>query len=337
EVLCSYNWHVCGKMIFVPGAPPKWTPVALPTTLKKDSGYRFVEQNGFRVPKYSFEPAFQALGIMNPGTKVDNIDIFANRNSFRKLLHIVSGRRFDPFCMDLQMVKGTLFISRKEQDARTMIYGSLNSGYGHSLEDTFTTPEEGLDHSSSHHRVIRYHMGNLNCAVRFEVDAYYEPYDGGVAVPEPAPSQMKFETYEYASTQVIRKGTLVSSSALAEIKAKKSHQVSQTMPQLWFGRTPYLLTGHNVDGVVHKISCTHAALEFRDWEKKNQETLRKLVGLLEMIIDVVKKTEKRAAVLVCEQKGGPIRILEKVNVAGVLSEEMCEEFWDEKVGATSVG
>ncbi|KAF2182273.1 hypothetical protein K469DRAFT_790384 [Zopfia rhizophila CBS 207.26] len=54
-----------------------------------------------------------------------------------------------------------------------MIHGSVNSGYGHNFEKAFTKDMEGLE-ESGHHRVIRYYMGDFNCVVRFEVDAYYD-------------------------------------------------------------------------------------------------------------------------------------------------------------------
>ncbi|KAF2491446.1 hypothetical protein BU16DRAFT_552210 [Lophium mytilinum] len=340
EDLCSYNWQNDGA-ILVPDGHLQPCHSLWPQTLAPDAGPQFVDQNTFRVPKHPFEPAFQALSAMNPNVRLDDVDIVANRNSLRKLLDFAAGRGQEPFCMGLHMVKDTLFISRKERNAQSMIHGAPNSGYGHSFEKAVTTAEDGLGDSSSHHRVIRYRLGHLDCVVRFEVDAYYEATDdagaansiqepvdhittkmGQLAVQKPHRSPTGKDTM-----QVIMAGLPVSSHKLAELKARKSEKLNATMPQLWFGRTPYLLTGKHIDGVVHSISTTHAKLQFAAWETVNQHTLRKLVRLLAELKRIVNKTEKGAAILLCENKGAPLRLLEAKKENHVLPEDMVVQYW----------
>jgi hypothetical protein len=99
EVLCSYNWHKNGNAIFVPGGPPKWTPPALPVTLPQDYGLQFKDLNAVRFPNLQFAPAFQALSIMKPNTRLDKTHIIVNRGGLHQLLYFVRGRRQNPFRM----------------------------------------------------------------------------------------------------------------------------------------------------------------------------------------------------------------------------------------------
>ncbi len=48
------------------------------------------------------------------------------------------------------------------------------SGWGRNFERTFTKFPPGSGESTGHHRVLRYPLGDLNCVVRFEVDAIHE-------------------------------------------------------------------------------------------------------------------------------------------------------------------
>ncbi|CAO2652933.1 Nn.00g023440.m01.CDS01 [Neocucurbitaria sp. VM-36] len=341
ETLCSYNWQIDGNAILVPGGPPKWVPPPLPIVLPEDDGRQFKNCNALRVPKYPFEPAFQAMSIMNPNIPLDEVDLIVNRNSLRKLLDFASGKRQDPFCMGLHMVKDTLFITRKEKHARMMIHGAANSGYGHNFEEAFTRPENGLDRSSSHHRVIRYRFGNLDCVVRFEVDAYLEHADEpspGSTIPQSIDSmtaamqqlavhESPLDTGSGRSTPVIPKGIYIDSSQLAETKARKLERLNKAIPQLWFGRTPYLLVGKHDKGVFHSTTCTHAGAQFAKWEESNQEKLRKLANLLVELKRTVQGTVEGAAVLVCEPKGAPLRLFTVRNKQDVLPKEIIMKHW----------
>ncbi|RAR13717.1 geranylgeranyl pyrophosphate synthetase [Stemphylium lycopersici] len=348
STLCSYNWQHDGS-IYVPGSPPKWTPPALPMTLAQDSGRHFIDQNASRVPKYPFEPAFRALSLMNAHTSLNDADIIANRNSLRKLLDFCAGKRLDPFCMGLHMIGKTLVISRKERSAQYMIHGAPNAGFGHSFERGFTRPDNGMDNSSGHHRVIRYHMGALDCVVRFEVDAYYDGEDGdaanehpsdmtdelaanmaklAVADIKPPPQSRRKPKSNPANepTTAIQKGTFISPTKLAEIKAKRLGRLADAMPQLWFGRTPYFINGNHEKGTVHSVSVAHAEAGFGKWEEANQERLRKVVGLLEEIKEVVGGLREGKGILVHDVKGGELKVFQGKG-GGVLPGDVVEKYW----------
>jgi len=349
ETLCSYNWQ-CDGSIFVPGAPPKWNPPPLPTILAPDSGRHFNDQNAYRVPKYPFEPVFASLAIMEPYVVLDEVDIIANRNSLRKLLDFSAGKKLDTFCMGLHMVGNTLVVSRKERNAQQTIHGAPNAGYGHNFEKTFTMPDHGMGNSSSHHRVIRYHIGPLNCVVRFEVDAYYDdpgvvldskskqPRDEPISTVSAAMAQLNIaglpptqskprKTPADKPTVVVEKGTFIDPSKLAEIKAKKAARLTEALPQLWFGRTPYFINGNHDKGTVHSVSISHAEKDYPRWEEANQDRLRKMVSLLAELREVVARTKERAAVLVYDEKGGPLKVFAMKKNHGVLPSETIAKHW----------
>ncbi len=147
---------MCERNYFKTGGPPKWNPQQLPVKLLKDNGLRFIDQNAYRCPAYSFAPLFQALSVTKPNFDFAGVDVVVNRNSLRKLLNFAAGRVPDSFRIDLHMLGNTLFICRKEQKNHEILSPDQFVGYGHSFENAFTLPEIGLEDSLSHHRVIRY-------------------------------------------------------------------------------------------------------------------------------------------------------------------------------------
>jgi hypothetical protein len=358
ELVCTYNWITPSKIkagpeIYVPGSPPKWSPPALPTKLPADKGHQYVDQNAYRIPQYPFEPIFWALDVMNPSVRFDDVDVVCNRNSLRKLLDLASGRRIDPFVMHLHMLQNTLFITRKEKNARAMIRGNGNSGYGHNFEAAFTEGDEEVMNSSSHHRVVRYNMGGLNCVVRFEVDAYFDrevervnsnTFDhemdleaamGGLSIGTTATES---PVAGQKPKEADKKGKVLPSSKMAEIKTcgKKLKPVSQLIPQMWFGRTPHLLIGRHPagNGVFNQVIHVHVGSKFEEWEEENQKGLKILVGLLRQIKEIVSGVEKHTAVLMYEKKGGPLKVMKMRNPTQVLPAKS-RKYWSPPAGTST--
>jgi hypothetical protein len=135
----------------VPGSPAAWTPPGLPIQLQEDFGLHYVDQHGFRVPCYQFEPLFQACAIMNRKKRFDNIDVVINRSSIRKLLTFASGERdYSAFHMDVDLIDNTLFLGRRERYAKAVSRDSCDRTF----EATFTAADSNLPGADGHHRVI---------------------------------------------------------------------------------------------------------------------------------------------------------------------------------------
>ena len=86
---------------------------------------------------------FQAVEIIRPSFRFDDVDAVVNRNSLRKLLDFCHGRSQDSFRINLHIVHNTLIIEKCEKNAKEMVRGSVESGFGHNFERTFTQLPSG--------------------------------------------------------------------------------------------------------------------------------------------------------------------------------------------------
>ena len=77
---------------------------------------------------------------------------------------------------------------------------------------------------------------------------------------------------QYKPTRVIPRGRLGPCSTLAEIKTKKKKaRLAETLPQLWFGRTPLLLHAMHDKGTFAKqAEKINAREKFQGWRKQQQ-------------------------------------------------------------------
>ncbi|OCL08668.1 hypothetical protein AOQ84DRAFT_318011 [Glonium stellatum] len=351
EELCTYNWG-SGFFIYVPGAPPKWTPPQLPHSLPKDSGMYHIDENGSKAPDFPFLPLFKSLRVMRPLFNFASVDLLANRNSLRKLTNFAMGKVNQSFRIDLYVVQTTLVMVRHERNTIELVPGSKDSGYGHNFEDAFTTPEPGLEGNRGHHRVVQYLLGDLRCVVQFEVDAWYEagagdsgadastapaasgvdsllPSLGQLSVTEP--STGKRPQRAGSDLAVVQCGRTVPSCKLAEVKTN-GQNIARVMQQVWFGRTPYLLGGvRRKEGVFTGVELTDVGSRFPKWEAENQKSLRKLSRLIAELKAVAMKSKTGACVVTCDKAVKPARldIFEPSFKAKTrtVPEEFVREFW----------
>jgi hypothetical protein len=339
EFLCSYNWQASTddtNTIFVPGAPAKWTPPTLPHTLDQDSGYSYSDYNYARQPGKPYEPMFAALSIMNPTYDFTPIDVLADRNNLRVLLEFVQGKANGPFRLDLFTVFNTLIIVRNE--GRWWKHADGKS-YGGNFEKFFTTPTKGMEDATSHYRAIRYPMGPLNVVCRFEADAYDDGVESVLTESEREavvsgglPSR---PTFRYnAPIRVLQKGHIVPTSQMVELKTQAKKEEFRPVicqDQLWFGRTSLLYTGPYgpEGGLISRIRFEDATARVKKWEDKNQENLRKLAGLLQILKDIMKKERRpnRAVVLVREDKAGPLTVRSMETTKQVVGREAFQRHW----------
>ena len=334
EFLCSYNWkQSTTPTIYVPGTPPKWNPPPLPKQLQKDWGEHWVDQHAERVPRFQFEPIFQALAIMNPNVRFNDVDIVVNRNTLQKLYDFASFKRsYRQFHVDLDLIGTTLFIGRKEKNSITEAQG----GYGRNFEYEFTSEDPSLNKADGHHRVITYDLGGLKIVVRMEADGYLEPE----APEEPNEFFLNFlGTMESTNatiahrnpqhTTVIPGGTLIPHRCTLELKSNRDNNTART--QTWFGRTRNLVFGRHKEGLIRAVAPVYLQNEdFEAWAVKNQGNIRRLVWLLEEIRRVVMEKTCGAAVLVAIDRGAPFQIFEAKHSFGALPKEVVERFWEKE-------
>ncbi|KAK0708499.1 hypothetical protein B0H67DRAFT_648555 [Lasiosphaeris hirsuta] len=261
---------------------------------------------------------------MSPDFCLDKVDIVTTRNSLRKLLDFCGSRSLQSFRVNISLFKNTLFI--EQYDTAFMAFQS--TGWGHSFEKTFTRFPAGLEASTTYDRFLRYPIGDLNCVVGFEVDACYQGSLGNDGEPAevtkgplervqagmeqlglssktkagPPESKTKSTT---ASPTISKAGSkkpppkppsnttpkIMPQSTAVEMKSrskKPGGTVGPYLPQLWFGRTPWLIVGSHIQGTFHHVSVTNVTAHLERWEAERQAELRKLAALLSELREAVR-------------------------------------------------
>jgi len=168
-VIGSYTWVQTDKpTIYAPGTAPEYTPPDLPITLAPDPERHFRDQNAGRAPLQPFEPLGQAVAVVNPSFRLDDVDIVIDRRSLILLLDFMRDKTTQAFCFTLDMVGKTMFVAHNLQNAKV---SSRELTYGRSFEPAFTTEDPALEDAQGHYRLIKYDFGGLSIVVRLEVDA----------------------------------------------------------------------------------------------------------------------------------------------------------------------
>jgi hypothetical protein len=293
ELLCSYSWKQTETpTIYVPGSPSRFLQPTFDTMgdengterikgiqLPSDTGLHWIDQHAERVPQHQFEPVFQALSVMNPSVRFDNVDIVVNRSSLQLLLRLLKNQSTQAFHLDLDVVGKTLFIGRKLKKAKGT---SQEASYGRSFEEYFTTEDPLLEDAQGHHRVPRYDFGGLDMVVRIKTNAFisdlkYNP-DAPVVLQPPYHSTTTLKPGIFHRsphpTIVVAKGTVVPHAQTVELK---SNDKTKPKEQMWFGRTPLCCFGAHKNGLFTRanVKMFHQK-EVEEWEDKCQVGLRKL-------------------------------------------------------------
>lgn len=298
--------------------------------INKSHFYR--DENTVRQPTHPFEPAFRALAASNPAATCADVDIVADEPTLTSLFDFVSGRISVSFRLDLCLVGRTCFVTMRHKPG-TGNNDERFEQYDGPMDDLaflqLATHPPTLDRARTHHRLVRYRIGNMVCAVRSKVGLVYDAAPGEEKTTEeeeeeaPKMDWAKVAQYHAAAassqsnaglykTTVLTggEGTKTKRTALAVTRHSSEQQSSlaELMPQLWFSRTDYLLEGvigTNYDAprkkqqipVIKGVQLTRAANFFKSWEEENQVALSKLARLL---------SDFRRLLI---RKGGPLTVV----------------------------
>jgi hypothetical protein len=241
EFLCSYSWKqtaMATPTIYVLGAPPQWTSPPLPKMLDQDSGLFWHDQHAYRVPRYQFEPVFQALAVMNPTVRFNDVDTVANGTSLHKLLSFASFKRGEgQFHVDLNMVHNTLFIGRKEKTAKL----ERGQGYKWNFISEFTTEDPDLPEVEGHHRVVRYKFAGEGEGEGEDKDDVEDSPNEFFRNLLGTTTQTSIEHRSLVPTVTIAKGKIVPQNNVMELKTTGGKATS--FEHMWFARTSLLCCG----------------------------------------------------------------------------------------------
>ena len=101
------------------------------------------------------------------------------------------------------------------------------------------------------------------------------------------------------------------------------------IPQLWFGRTPHLFIGSHKGGTFTKVDSLNMTDRFPDWEKTNQDGLRKMVQLVTDLRETARAAHGGACIAVCNHKVKPLRlaIFASRKETSVLPDHLIHHYW----------
>ena len=314
--------------------------------ISEDDDVAIQHQNADRVIASSFAPLFAALSTMQPSYSLLPVTLVTDRNSLRKLFNYVCVHPGRAWRIEAELVEGTLFLTRWEANSRQIIIGSLHSGHGHEFEKTFLKFEEGLEDSSSHHRIIEYEIAGMKWVVRFEADGYVEnePENKGSMVvkasqiyaevttaTETLPTNVQSQPTMLEGIDVIQKGHLVPPDSVIEAKciAQRGTRLTKNTPQCWFSQTRHLFVGRHKNGRVNRVDKTEMSQVFGNWEENHQDKLRELTNLVKDIISKVGETSGRKCSVIWDVRKKPrqFRILKSDDRRLIISPEVRNRFW----------
>ncbi|KAI9149349.1 hypothetical protein HJFPF1_11401 [Paramyrothecium foliicola] len=292
ELICSYNWlesmeENTPNAIVVPDSS-LWVQVAPP------SG----------IPSYPFEPVFCALDKMQPKYRFNDIDVLIDRESLEKLLYFCEGCRQEKFRLAIHIVGSTLIVSRQEKYV-AVYHGPSSLEYKSAFMRATTHKPPQLANAGSHHRVLRYKMGSLNCAVRFQANVQLQSTHAPAALyhhqTTPQGRGLPYADIEFddPSPRVSFAGYQYEPENAAEIVIQTEGEFVRPMAKLWFGRMLSVIESRIADNSFDVPIVKDTPQILREWEQAsgNQRALRKLVNLLETLCTHNRRTRTLSRII----------------------------------------
>ncbi|KAK3370714.1 hypothetical protein B0T24DRAFT_721005 [Lasiosphaeria ovina] len=373
EAIASFNWldkKGSESTILTPGKPPLWTPPVAPTVLKEDKGTYFRDKNAARFPKHPMEPAIvTALGVDRDLPA--KLDIMACGSTLGNLLRFVCGQD-KPFRMLVEKVDNTVFFIRRENSPTELIPDVR--GFGHAFPEAYTTWELDVKGSASHQRILRYTLGGLRIAVRFEADGYIKaPLGKHPVVPlakathlssedsldtlvaalsenQVSPSSVELSSVELSSigsscaVKTKPGGSFIGQEDVFDLKTRsikskfvKDH-LGEELPRLWVSQIPKFILAFHASGFFEpqEIEVRDIRAEVTNWEKDHVDDLSRLAALVHRIVAMTSSAPSGKLEL-CHQTIGELDVREQLPDAGNVMSTEVRARWGKSASAIAVG
>ncbi|KZL78501.1 geranylgeranyl pyrophosphate synthetase [Colletotrichum tofieldiae] len=304
KVVASYNWlDRTAPSVLIPGAPPKWTPLAEPQPLPEDSGVYYRDKNAARYPAHPMEPAAQAVLTMHPEPFTKPVDIVGCGSTIGNLLRFVRGDE-RPFRLLVEVVGGAVHLIRRE-NSPTETIPSVR-GFGHTFPEAYTTWDASVRGSASHQRVLRYDFGGLSCLVRHEGDGYLNDKLGSTSnearpvmaengsvdalIEALGAGDMSSKAPRHSSQLRLQSGGFqVPQSAVFELKTRSMLRkgkdfLAEELPRLWVAQVPNFVLAYHERGTFTEIDVMDVSEKVKTWETTMNRELSQLAALLHRIV-----------------------------------------------------
>lgn len=274
--------------------------------------------------------------MMNATFDFKPVDIVVNRDSLKLLLGFCGGVPRESFSLDLSVIKNTLFIEPcRRSMSETEEHQSLQnpSDWGHAFKMQFTEAPRGLESATASCRAIQYDLGDLNCVVQFEADAYYDDptrrkslakrkqKDVSIKVYKPPVLANHWETP--LLSRAVKQNTVAEIVSCADGEAPKG-----LLPEMWFGRTQWYIQGFYKSETVKTVDIKNLGVKVVQWENKVQTELRKMVSLLSQLREAVRRSGAARCTATYDQGADPQEL--KVTISSQedpLPDDLVQRFW----------
>jgi hypothetical protein len=323
--VASYNWlEKPTPTILVPGVPPVWHTPQITPQLRPDTGKRtrYIDENHDRNPSSPLEPLLRAVTTKHPGFDFNTLDIITDRQPIRYLLESIDGRAQD-FVIRIEVLGETALLTRMEKKTSEIIRPGIFRGYRDPFEHWYTRMARSAQGSTSHYRVVRYHLGALQLLVRSAADGYLNeglPDQQNLATPDGPDTAERFrpqrpasptssgtlseDASEMSGMTVVLGGKEIARSALFELttrskSGKKPFDIQTKLPELWLSQISYYIIARHETIESERpsqakeltppvqfndIEVKNIKEELQNWEERNQTNIQKLVIVLQQIL-----------------------------------------------------
>lgn len=274
--------------------------------MKPDSEDVFRDINAARYASYPLEPMFRSLLAMQPGYKLQAVDVVGCGSTIGNLLRLTMSEP-RPFRFDIDAVGDTVLFVRKESSP-TKVITNLQ-GYGHRFPEAYSTWDSEVAGSCSHQRMIHYEFGGLKFLVRSETDGYVkEAGEKASSSVEKSTSQPSlddaFGTMSVTSTDVRQgqqlqlktQGTRVRQDQIFDIKTRASYSpfdMNEILPRLWLNHTSKFVIAYHQFGLFHKPKVEGIREEVIQWEKDNSTLLARFHALVKRIVEADRDSDQK--------------------------------------------
>ena len=143
------------------GCPPIWVEKPTPLIVPRDSGPNFIDQNGYRMKRFTLLPLIEAVQAFTARknkvtSKFDwsSVDFIADCNGLRKLV-AWANKKSDHWRIDTQLAGNKTVLANGWSPATKQTIGQPDS-YGFNFEKACTHPAPGCESGTGHHRIVTY-------------------------------------------------------------------------------------------------------------------------------------------------------------------------------------
>ncbi|KAF6832722.1 geranylgeranyl pyrophosphate synthetase [Colletotrichum plurivorum] len=338
EVLFGYNKNEGSATIQVPGLPPVLLPnVRYPLTVTPNTSSG--RQRLF--PKKFYDIVFEAASLSGRDLNLRGLHIVATRSVLQVLFQCAAGTLPASYWarLDMHIVKNTVFLQRpsreySEEDGLAVME-ARGPNWGHTFEEAVTKRLSPYENGGSYLHMLRYHIGDHDCAVLAEVDACKKK-PAPLANPKewPGASTIMKEgmTFKRHRTRPmsIELAVEIKTAAVADGVGQRhfNTMLEFSANHAWFGRTPWLMLAQHTDGKFKG----HRMIDTKDliigFEQRHQTALRKLDRLLSILREEALRHKGESLCLHVHPDS--IKIFALTEHDPPISRQYVDEFWQYK-------